>query len=583
MPSVNPKVAAASAAAVATVLFFTRPVVAQVNVVELSAAQIKIDLLNHTYTARSLVESYLARIDQYEPTYGAFTLLDRTGALARADALDVALANPANIPALSAEPLLGAVTVIKDSMNVAGMRTTSGYSGFTSEFVSGTTHGVDMIPLADAPAVARLRDAGAIILGKTNLPVFARSGSNANNSTFGPTLNAYNVGRAPGGSSSGTATGVSASFATIGTAEETGGSIQNPAGANGLVGVKPTFGLVPTSGGVPLAGSTRDVFGPHGKSVIDAANMLTAMAGYDASDPNTINSTVASGNIPAAGYGAGLSTTALQGKRFGIYQPGPTGSTSGYFKNTNLSLEVQGLYTAAQQVLTAQGATLVSDVFAGSNFQSLGGYSNWGGTNLPHELYAWMQTLDSTKSPTTPAEFKDETGIDLLAPSNPLLGSFTPTANNPDAPLALAANAANPSVNDALSVQKFMDGRATQLAAFQAVLDAHDLDGLFFPQQSAEPTATNYSSISVGEINLIGVPQVNLPFGYYSTSGVPFSVAFIGDVYTEADLLSFAFDFEDAISGTPFARVAPTLVPEPASMSLLLLGGLLIVRRRKSA
>jgi len=168
-----------------------------------------------------------------------------------------------------------------------------------------------------------------------------------------------------------------------------------------------------------------------------------------------------------------------------------------------------------------------------------------------------------------------------MAPSNPLLGSFTPTANNPSAPLALAANAANPSVNDAASVQKFMDGRALQLAEFRAILAANNLDGLFFPQQSSEPTFTGYSSISVSEINLLGVPQVNLPFGYYATSGVPFSVAFIGDTFTEGQLLSYAYDFQDAISGTSMARVAPTLVPEPASLWLLLIGNMLMLRRRR--
>jgi Asp-tRNA(Asn)/Glu-tRNA(Gln) amidotransferase A subunit family amidase len=175
MLAVKSGVAATAAATVASLLLFTGHAAADVNVVELTAAQIKTELLNHTYTARQLVESYLARIDTFEPVYNAFTYLDAAGALAQADALDAKLADPTNFAALSAEPLLGAVAVIKDSMNVAGIRTTSGFSGFTSEFVSGSTHGVDMIPLNDAPIVSRMRGAGAIILGKTNLPVFARS------------------------------------------------------------------------------------------------------------------------------------------------------------------------------------------------------------------------------------------------------------------------------------------------------------------------------------------------------------------------------------------------------------------------
>lgn len=577
-------------AVVLALLAASRPAAAGVNVVELTAAQIKTDLLNHSYSATELVQSYIARIDQYNPVYNAFTLIDRSGALSQAAALDALLASPGNFAALSAMPMLGAVTAIKDSMNVAGMRTTSGYSGFVSSYTNPANpaqHGVDMVALEDAPIVTRLRDAGAIIIGKTNLPAFARSGANANSSVFGPTFNAYNVNRAPGGSSTGSAMSVSGSLVTIATAEETGGSIQNPAGAQGLVGVKTTFGLVPTTGGVPLAGSTRDVFGPNAKSVVDAANMLTAIAGYHASDANTALSTVASGHIPAGGYAAGLSTTALQGKRFGIYQPGATNA----FKNTALSADVQAFYSAAQGVLSAQGATLVSDVFAGSSFQTLGGYSVWGGTNLPFELSEWMKTLDPSKSPTTVAAYKAATGIDLMAPSQPLLGSFTPTANNPTAPTVLATNAANPTVNDTASVQRFMDGRELQLAELRRLMDLYDLDGFFFPQQSSEPGLMpaaggtgGYGSVTVSEINLVGVPQVNLPFGRYA-DGVPFSVAFFGDLYSEAELLGYAYDFESAIAGTAWGRVAPSLVPEPGSWLMLMAGGLGLcvwARRRKA-
>src|SRR5678815_392042 len=105
MPVNTARVAAAAAATVASFFLFSRPVLADVNVVELTAAQIKTDLLNHTYSARSLVEAYLARIDKYEPTYNAFTFLDASGALAQADALDLKLADPTNFAALSAEPL----------------------------------------------------------------------------------------------------------------------------------------------------------------------------------------------------------------------------------------------------------------------------------------------------------------------------------------------------------------------------------------------------------------------------------------------------------------------------------------------
>ena len=133
--------------------------------------------------------------------------------------------------------------------------------------------------------VARLKAAGAIILGKTNIPAFSHDGARANTSWDGPTFNAVDRAIAPGASSSGTATAISGSFAVVGLAEETGGSIQNPASAQSLVGVKPTFGLVPNTGVAPLAGSTRDVVGPHARTVKDAALLLDVLAGYTPEDP----------------------------------------------------------------------------------------------------------------------------------------------------------------------------------------------------------------------------------------------------------------------------------------------------------
>jgi Asp-tRNA(Asn)/Glu-tRNA(Gln) amidotransferase A subunit family amidase len=169
--------------------------------------------------------------------------------------------------------------------------------------------------------------------------------------------------------------------------------------------------------------------------------------------------------------------------------------------------------------------------------------------------------------------------------SGPLLGSFAPTSPNTDAGPALALAAANPDVNQTTYVQKCMNGRATMLAEFRKVLTDNNLDGLFFPEQSAEPgllpagTATGtYSNTTVSEINLLGTPQVNLPGGYYP-DGTPFSVAFLGDAYSEADLLNYAYAFEQAT----LYRTAPTLVPEPGALSLIATAALLVRRRRRAA
>jgi len=517
-----------------------------VNVVELTATQIQIDLAAQNYTVQDLVSSYLNRIEIYNPTYNAFTYLN-PNVLQEAAAADSAIAaNGGIIPA--GKLLFGVPIVVKDSMNIAGVRTTGGFSGFTQE-----NGGVDMIPLEDSPIVSRLKEAGAILLGKTNLPRFARSGSNANTSYLGPTLNSYDIDLLPGGSSTGTATATSASFAVEGTAEETGGSIQHPAGAQALVGVKTTFGLVPTSGGIPLAGSTRDVFGPNSKTVTDAANFLTVIAGYDPSDPNSAASI---GKIPTDGYAEGLSTTSLDGKRFGLFSPA--------FKDVTLTPETQSLYDNTISVLTGLGATVIADPFSDPNlavpFNTLGAtFTRFGGVNTPYDLTQWLQTLDPMKSPTSVEEFEEVTGIDLLAENGPLLGSF---ANTP----GLATAVTEPTVSQDALVQTFMEGRATMLTAFQTVLQNYNLDGLFFPQMTRELGPLfggSYGSTTVSEINLLGTPQVNLPGGYYA-SGSPFSVAFLGDQFTEASLLNYAYAFEQA---TKF-RVAPllTIIPESSNL-----------------
>jgi amidase len=521
------------------------PRVHAVDVVELTAEDIQAGLASSAFTAVELVTSYLGRIDALEPYYNAFVALN-PDALADAAALDAeyALTGPRS-------PLHGVPIVIKDSMNVAGLPTTGGYTGFVDVADGGT--GMYLIPETDSPIVARLRAAGAVILGKTNMPVFARSGSNANNSFYGPTFNSYDRALLPGGSSTGSAVATSLSMATMGTAEETGGSIQHPAGANGLVGVKTTFGLVPTSGGIPLSGSTRDVFGPNTKSVWDAAAMLDAIAGYDHTDIKTLASV---GNIPVNGYLAGLSDTALVGKRIGLWGPGWKNRTvNGMSVPIEMTPETQVLYDAAVDVLEAQGAIVVENPFLGSNLIPLMSFPG-GGNSLPYDIHQFFLSLGGS-NPASEDEFQAMTGVDIFAANGPLVGNINAT---------LAAALADPTVLP--DINPFMQGREIVLAEFRRVMDALDLDALFYPQMWSPLEARvggSYRATTVSEINVLGTPAVNLSGGYYP-DGSPFSVQFLGDMWSEGDLLSLAYDFELA---TNF-RQAPVPVPEPAILALAL-------------
>ena len=241
---------------------------AVIDVVDLTAEQIQADYAAGKYTAVELTQAFLDRIGQYEPTYNAWITLNPK-VLEEAAAIDELLKLPG-----PKSPFLGVPIAIKDAMDVKGMPTTGGSAALSSR-----TGGFDLIPDKDAPIVARLRDAGALILGKTNIPDWSRDGSRSTSTVEGATHNAYAWDRAPGGSSGGTAVAVATSMAVAGTAEETGSSITNPASANSIVGIRPTFGLVPSTGVMPGAGTFRDVMGPHAKTVRDAAVMLDIIAG----------------------------------------------------------------------------------------------------------------------------------------------------------------------------------------------------------------------------------------------------------------------------------------------------------------
>lgn len=489
-------------------------------------------------TSVQLTRAYLERIDRYEPFYNAFTTMNPD---ALREAADADAARAAGRPL---GPLAGIPVAVKDAVDVAGLPTTAGWWGFTR------ARGVELIPSRDAPLVARLRDAGAVIIGKTNLPVFANSGSNANDSWAGPTFNALDRRWAPGGSSTGSATAVAAGFAAAAIAEETGGSIQNPAVAQSLVGVKTTFGLVPTTGVVPLAGQTRDVVGPLAQTVTDAATMLDALAGPTPEDPKT---RAGRGKLPRGGYAASLSATALDGARIGLYGPG-------WRRDAPLSATTARRYRAAVTTLRAQGATTVDDPFAGSGFNRLaradGGYDSRGSEALPHEIDSYLRRLGPRAEVRSLRQLVGTLRYDPLGPRGPLwyyasLEGYRASRRNPQRAVDLSA---------------FNRLRARYRRLFDRVMDRADLDALVFPQGTEEIGRLyggGVSATTVSEINIAGLPGVVVPAGTHP-SGKPFAVIFVGRAWSEARLLSLAYDYEQAAPGRVLPRtLATTPGPRP--------------------
>jgi amidase len=499
-----------------------QPAMADVVLSTLTVEAIQAGFANNQFTAESLAIACLQQIEKYNPVYNAIIFFNEN-ALDEAREIDRRRAAGEKLG-----PLAGVPVVVKDPMDMVGFPTTAGW-----KFLYSKTGGVDLFPERDAPVVARMREAGAVILGKTNVPVLSHSGSHANDSWAGPTLNVIMPDRKPGGSSAGTASSVASGMAILGLAEETGGSIQNPASAQDLVGIKPTIGLVPNAGVVPLS-SNRDVVGPIAHCVRDAALCLDVLAGYSSEDPKTLASV---GKQPIGGYTSKLSKEALKGKRLGLYGNG--------WRSQPLSAEAEALYERAKDELRALGAILVDDPFAGSGFADLRqttpplvNFDARGLESILYDLQKYLERLGPNSAIKSVEEFAKVTAKeDAFGPGGVL--SFMP--NLPQ----FAAAARNPQTPP--NISQFIELKAKYLNIIDEVFKRHQLDAMCMPQMREElPLLHNRDTIqetNVGEINISGVPGVNVPAGYYS-SGSPFSIMFVGQLWSEADLLGFAFAYE---------------------------------------
>ena len=287
------------------------------TVTELSSS-----LQQRKFSATELARSLLERVSAAQPALNAFISIETESALAAAAAADRRLA------AGSAPPLTGVPIAHKDLFCAAGSRTTCG-SRMLGNFIS---------PY-DATVVARLRAAGAVVLGKTNMDEFAMGSSNET-SFFGPVRNPWDPARVPGGSSGGSAAAVAARLVPAATGTDTGGSIRQPAALCGVTGVKPTYGRVSRFGMVAFA-SSLDQAGVIARSAEDCALLLGAMAGFDARDSTSVDK-------PVPDYLAGLDRP-LQGLRVGLLKE---------FFDQGLDPAVEACLRTALEILRAQGAVL---------------------------------------------------------------------------------------------------------------------------------------------------------------------------------------------------------------------------------
>ena len=272
-----------------------------------------------------LTQAHLERIAAVDGDVKAFLHVDGTGALAQAAAVD---ADRAAGKAMS--PLAGVPLALKDVLAQKGIPTTAG-----SKILQGWK------PPYDSTVVSKLKDAGVVILGKTNMDEFAM-GSSTENSGYGPTFNPWDLTRTPGGSSGGSAAAVSAFEAPLAIGSDTGGSIRQPAALTGIVGVRPTYGAVSRYGLIAYS-SSLDQAGPFGRTVLDTAMLHEVMAGYDAHDATSINA-------PVPAVVAAAKSGNVKGMKIGVIKQL---QGEGYQKG------VQTRFTESLDLLASLGAEIV--------------------------------------------------------------------------------------------------------------------------------------------------------------------------------------------------------------------------------
>ena len=477
-----------------------RAMVAQLDLQTATIADLQRALKSGKLTSRQLVQAYLGRIKAYDGTTNSVRELSPT-ALAYADSLDAE-----RLAGKVRGPLHGIPILLKDNIGTADQATTAG-----SIALAGS------VPYKDATMVARLRAAGAIILGKTNLSEFANwvdtSMPNGYSSLGGQVKNAYTFGD-PSGSSAGSGVAGSMAFAAATFGSETSGSILSPSNVNGLVGVKPTRGLISRDGVIPLA-EGFDTAGPMARNVHDAAALLTAVAASDAGDAAT-----AAADAHRSDYVRGLKGASLKGVRLGYSQSVRSGLTPGQ----------QKLYDAALKTLTDQGAVLVAtDALDDTGFLGLGEIGL-----IPNDFKANLDHYLATKAP------KPASGVTSLVDIAVFNQQHTDKVKYGQR--LLLASAAQPGSIQAASAGS-LALRTAQGANIDKGLADNNLAAFVAPGSS-------YANIGASA----GYPTVIVPSGMTGTEAL--GLSFMGTAWSEASLLRYAFVYESA----SHQRVPPTVV-----------------------
>ena len=483
------------------------------NVVEADSATLQAAMQSGAATSLAIVRAYLARIrtiDKSGPRINA--VID-----VNPDAINIARERDRERKVGKIRgPLHGIPILIKDNIaTMDAMQTTAGSLALVGAKAP-----------RDAFIVTRLREAGAVVLGKTNLSEWANFRSTRSTSGWssrgGLTKNPYALDRNTSGSSSGSAAAMAASLATLAVGTETDGSIVSPANANGIVGFKPTLGLISRDGIVPIAHS-QDTAGPMTRTVADTAMLLTVLAATDARDAATKDA-----SAKAVDYTKFLDRDGLKGKRIGVVKNQFGG------RNDLASAVVE----KALDVLKAQGATLI-------DLPELPNASKYGQSEYDVLLYEFKADMASYL-----AEFAPNLPIKSLAD----IMAFNERNRDRVMPYFAQEHMARAAAKGGLDSKEYLDALANNLKfsreeGIDKALRDNKLDALVAPSGSpawltdfirGDNSGGGFSSPAA----VAGYPHITVPAG--NVRGLPCGISFVGTAWSEPKLIAMAYAFEQA-------------------------------------
>jgi amidase len=455
-------------------------------------------------TCHQLVEEYLRRIRAYDqPTRLNAIVLINPNALAEADKLDQEFKRTGKM-----RPLHGIPVIVKDNYDTYDLQTTGGSLAMKGN-----------IPPTDSFMVKKLREAGAIVLAKSNMAEWAFSPYVTVSSIAGITRNPYDLERVPAGSSGGTAAAVAANFGMVGLGTDTGNSIRGPSSHNDLVGIRPTIGLTSRDGIIPLFLSA-DVGGPIARTVEDAATVLSVVAGYDPEDPITTNS---DGKVQND-YTKFLDKNGLRGARIGVFRP--------YIDSAATDPQIKTLTEKAIADLKAQGAEIV-DPFVIPNFETL--TRNLGCGDFQADLNAYLAKHGQNALYKTLAEIVDS-GLYMPYIDGQMKRSVAPRP---------ADDSSTPCL-DTYHNEKKIAFREAILAA----MERDKVNAIVYPTWSNAPRKVGDMKSPAGDNSQVlspqsGFPAITVPMGF-TYEVLPAGLTFLGRLFDEPTLIKYAYAYEQA-------------------------------------